>query len=46
MRWFRKEDDGGISDGGGAWEDRERALEGVYIRKLVRHKLILSKSEL
>lgn len=37
IRWFRKDDDddGGIVDGGGAWAERERALEGVYIRKLV-----------
>lgn len=38
IRWFRKDDDddgGGVADGGGAWAERERALEGVYIRKLV-----------
>lgn len=38
VRWFRKEEDddgGGVVDGGGSWAERERALEGVYIRKLV-----------
>lgn len=36
IRWFRKDDDdGGVVDGGGSWAERERALEGAYIRKLV-----------
>lgn len=39
IRSFSKEDDrsgdGGVVDGGGSWAERERALEGMYIRKLV-----------